>query len=215
MQIRLKVLKGTKAGKEITLPLPECLIGRGKQCHLRTKNDAISQQHCVIIATPRGVVVRDLQSLNGTFVNGERVTAEVALHGGDQLRIGPLVFEVVIDLPKTERPLPPDLPEVSHGTAGGNANLSTMVVESARRPEMRQLAPTTEGKSAEKSVWPVEPGEPPLLEPGQAILIAGGLLQGATGIVVKRIDGGHYLVSLAGQGGQICARLPAHLLRAT
>src|SRR6187551_1702755 len=133
MQIRLKVLKGTKAGKEIKLPIPECLIGRGKQCHLRTKNDAISQQHCVIITTPRGVVVRDLQSLNGTFVNGERVTAEVALRGGDQLRIGPLLFEVVIEIPKAEPPVIPDLQVVSHGTAGGNANLSTMVVESARR----------------------------------------------------------------------------------
>jgi hypothetical protein len=43
------------------------------------------------------VVVHDFQSRNGTFVNGERIEGDRALDPGDQLQIGPLVFEIVID----------------------------------------------------------------------------------------------------------------------
>src|SRR4029077_1235616 len=102
MQIRLKVLEGTKAGKEIKLPVPECLIGRSDGCHLRPRNEAVSQRHCLIMHTRSEVVVRDLKSLNGTYVNGERIVEEAVLRCGDQLRIGPLVFEIIIEFPKAE-----------------------------------------------------------------------------------------------------------------
>ena len=35
MQVRLKVLQGSKTGKEIKLPTPQCLVGRSDECHLR------------------------------------------------------------------------------------------------------------------------------------------------------------------------------------
>lgn len=57
--------------------------------------------------------------------------------------------------------------------------------------------------------------EQALLALGQTVVISEGILQGATGTVVKRASRGHYLVSLGEQKGQIWARLPAHLLRAT
>ena len=54
---------------------------------------------------------------------------------------------------------------------------------------------------------------PTPLEIGQAVVISGGVLQGATGTVVKRTSGGQSLVSLGDQGGQFWVRLPANLLR--
>lgn len=125
MQVRLKVLQGSKTGKEIKLPTPQCLVGRSEECHLRPQTDAISRRHCLIMTTENEVVVRDLKSRNGTFVNGEKVTEEAVLLCGDQLRIGPLSFEVVIETAKAKRPKVHDIKDVAARTAEGDSNLTT------------------------------------------------------------------------------------------
>ncbi|NLF71120.1 MAG: FHA domain-containing protein [Candidatus Anammoximicrobium sp.] len=97
MKVKLKLLKGSEAGKEIKIPTPKCLIGRGEDCHLRPKSDAISRRHCVIYLKEGELLVRDLKSRNGTLVNGERLTEDRVLKSGDTLQVGPLAFEVVVD----------------------------------------------------------------------------------------------------------------------
>jgi len=97
MKVKLKLVKGPDAGKELKLPTPKCVIGRGEDCHLRPKSDAISRQHCVVYVKSGELMVRDLKSKNGTFVNGEQVTDDRVLKSGDTLQFGPLAFEVVID----------------------------------------------------------------------------------------------------------------------
>jgi len=126
MQVRLKVLQGSKTGKEIKLPTPQCLVGRSEECHLRPQTDAISRRHCLIMTTENEVVVRDLKSRNGTFVNGEKVAEEAVLLSGDQLRIGPLSFEVLIETAKAKRPKVHDIKDVAARTAeSGDTNLTT------------------------------------------------------------------------------------------
>jgi pSer/pThr/pTyr-binding forkhead associated (FHA) protein len=97
MKVKLKLVKGPDAGKELKIPTPKCVIGRGEDCHLRPKSDAISRQHCVVYVKSGELMVRDLKSKNGTFVNGEQVTDDRVLKSGDTLQFGPLAFEVVID----------------------------------------------------------------------------------------------------------------------
>ena len=97
MKVKLKLLKGSEAGKEIKIPTPKCLIGRGEDCHLRPKSEAISRRHCVVYVKDGELLVRDLKSRNGTLVNGERVTEDRTLKSGDTIQVGPLAFEVVID----------------------------------------------------------------------------------------------------------------------
>lgn len=95
MKVRLKVLSGKSAGKEIALDAGEFLIGRGDGCQLRPKTDAISRKHCRFFVEEAAVRVSDLQSRNGTYVNGEKITAEVTVKPGDKITVGPLQFELV------------------------------------------------------------------------------------------------------------------------
>jgi pSer/pThr/pTyr-binding forkhead associated (FHA) protein len=127
MQVRFKVLHGSNAGKEIKIPAPKCVIGRGDDCHLRPQSDAISRRHCVVITTENEVVVRDLNSRNGTFVNGERVAEEAVLLSGDVLRVGPLEFEVALDQSagKPKRPKVTDIKEAVARTAEASSASST------------------------------------------------------------------------------------------
>lgn len=66
------------------------LIGRAASCALHFPLRGISRRHVtLLVLQARGVVVRDLGSTNGTFVNGQRIR-EAALDGPALLDIGPL-----------------------------------------------------------------------------------------------------------------------------
>ena len=128
MLVRLKILHGSNAGKEIKIPAPKCIIGRGDDCHLRPQSDAVSRHHCTIITTDTEVVVRDNSSRNGTYVNGERVGEESVLLTGDVLRVGPLEFELIIEqtAAKIKRSKVSDIKEAVARTAeGGGVSATT------------------------------------------------------------------------------------------
>ncbi len=154
MQVRVKILQGSHAGKEVKIPVPKCVIGRGDECHLRPQSDAISRRHCVIISNDQEVVVRDLNSRNGTYVNGERVAEEAVLLTGDVLRVGPLEFEMMIEqtAAKIKRPKITDIKQVvartaegsSHGSNGDLEDVTQWLEEGdaqhkSRTPETRQF----------------------------------------------------------------------------
>jgi predicted component of type VI protein secretion system len=112
-------MQGAQEGREVIIPVAEFLIGRDEECHLRPRSDAISRRHCVIAVSEGGVVLRDLGSKNGTYVNGQRVEGTCVLQAGDHLQVGPLQFEIVVDhaLGGLKRPAPRDIKEVAARTA--------------------------------------------------------------------------------------------------
>jgi pSer/pThr/pTyr-binding forkhead associated (FHA) protein len=65
----------------------ETLIGRSQKCIVRLTEAAASRNHCTILKTPEGWLLMDLQSSNGTILNGIRIT-ESLLKTGDVIRIG-------------------------------------------------------------------------------------------------------------------------------
>lgn len=97
MKIHLVVVQGRPEGMQIPIPIPHFFIGRDASCHLRPNSNLVSKQHCVILRRKDGVFVRDLNSSNGTYVNDNRIQDEVAVHDGDLLGVGPLVFAVKIE----------------------------------------------------------------------------------------------------------------------
>jgi predicted component of type VI protein secretion system len=82
--------------REIVIQGQEFLIGRGADCNLRLAVSAISRHHCLLRFQGAEATLSDLGSSNGTFVNDKRVRSQVALHTGDEIRVGSCRF--VIDL---------------------------------------------------------------------------------------------------------------------
>lgn len=99
MQVKLKVMAGSHAGTEIGVSSNKFLIGRSETCNLRPKSESVSRKHCILVIRDNVLLVQDLQSRNGTFVNEKRLPIDKAkvLSGGDKLRVGKLEFEVVIE----------------------------------------------------------------------------------------------------------------------
>lgn len=97
MQVVLRVVGGKHNGREIKLAVPKFIIGRGEGAHLRPSSDLVSRHHCGISVSDGQVIVEDLGSRNGTFVNGEQLKAAHTARSGDTIRIGRLQFELVMD----------------------------------------------------------------------------------------------------------------------
>jgi pSer/pThr/pTyr-binding forkhead associated (FHA) protein len=114
--VTLTVTAGSHAGKRFTFSKPEhCVAGRAADCSVQLvgafEDALLSRHHCAFDIDPPHVHVRDLGSRNGTFVNGQRIgyrdfpippepaavtAAEVELHDGDELCLGPIPFKVLI-----------------------------------------------------------------------------------------------------------------------
>jgi pSer/pThr/pTyr-binding forkhead associated (FHA) protein len=113
MKFSLLVLTaGKQEGKLLEIKLPQFLVGRDPQCHLRPASALISKRHCVLIQREEKAFIRDFDSTNGTFVNDEQVKGERELKNGDHLKIGPIEFTVKLEAgagvaPSTRTPAPP------------------------------------------------------------------------------------------------------------
>jgi pSer/pThr/pTyr-binding forkhead associated (FHA) protein len=100
MQVKLKVLGGSHADREIPVNVTKFLIGRADECQLRPKSESVSRRHCIVVVKEGRPLIQDLGSRNGTFVNGKQLPSDKAkvLKAGDVLRVGKIEFEVVIEL---------------------------------------------------------------------------------------------------------------------
>ena len=70
----------------------EMVIGRGEEADIQLEDSRTSRKHCKIALKDKDFVITDLQSANGTFVNGGKIS-EKALENGDQIQIGNALFE--------------------------------------------------------------------------------------------------------------------------
>jgi pSer/pThr/pTyr-binding forkhead associated (FHA) protein len=70
-------------------------IGRNNDCDICIATDEISRQHAKLQVVPSGVMVEDLGSANGTFVNNQRVHGSVLMKSSDELRLDTVRFLLV------------------------------------------------------------------------------------------------------------------------
>jgi pSer/pThr/pTyr-binding forkhead associated (FHA) protein len=84
----LVVAAGAGAGARYTLTKETTTVGRHEHSSVLLDDVSVSRHHAVFTRTASGrITLRDLNSLNGTYVNGARVE-ETTLHSGDEVQIG-------------------------------------------------------------------------------------------------------------------------------
>ncbi len=127
MKVKLKVLGGSHDGKEISIGSEKFLVGRSESCQLRPKSESVSRKHCILVLRDNRLLLQDLKSRNGTYVNDKRLPPDKAkvLKPGDELRIGKLKFEVIIEhgLQAAKKPQVSDVQDAAARTVE-NANES-------------------------------------------------------------------------------------------
>ncbi|HEX8488022.1 MAG TPA: FHA domain-containing protein [Propionibacteriaceae bacterium] len=85
---------GNQAGMSAELAGGVVLIGRGADCQLILDDDYVSTRHARIVASESGIYVEDLGSTNGSYVNGQRITAPTSVTLADTVRIGKTVMKL-------------------------------------------------------------------------------------------------------------------------
>ena len=99
MKISLVVLTaGKMMGKEIPITAAEFRIGKDPSCQLKPAT-GVSDKHCAFLVKQGKLFLVDLGSAEGTFVNDNKISAEVELKPKDKVKVGPLLFEVKIEAP--------------------------------------------------------------------------------------------------------------------
>jgi pSer/pThr/pTyr-binding forkhead associated (FHA) protein len=97
LNVKLVVVGGEVKTTEIILKLPST-IGRGRGTAVVLPHPLVSRNHCELYEADGKLMVRDLGSLNGTFVNNERID-EAPLAPGELLTIGTVTFRAVYHEP--------------------------------------------------------------------------------------------------------------------
>lgn len=69
-------------------------IGRGVANYIQVADEVVSQRHALLIGTDYGIQVTDMNSSNGTFINGREIgeNEEVNIEDGDEIKVGETVF---------------------------------------------------------------------------------------------------------------------------
>ena len=88
----LKVIVGPNSGQTCRLTASECVLGRHPGCDFPIDDEAASRRHARIVLAGSDHYLEDLDSRNGTFLNGERIQQRREIADGDRLRIGKTVF---------------------------------------------------------------------------------------------------------------------------
>jgi FHA domain len=96
LQASLKLLEGGPSDLEIPVNKPFFNFGRRAECDLQLASPVVSGMHCRIVKTQFAVLLRDLKSANGTYLNGRRLEEVAELKNDDQIRVGNFTFRIQI-----------------------------------------------------------------------------------------------------------------------
>jgi hypothetical protein len=117
-------------GTALVYALPDgasVTVGRVNQCEIHIDDQAVSRRHCALAVNGPDLVVTDLDSANGTFLN-ERPIKNAVAHPGDQIRIGSTILEYRD--PSALRP-PPRTAKVSAESDAGMQSVIRRRIEPA------------------------------------------------------------------------------------
>jgi diguanylate cyclase (GGDEF)-like protein len=88
----LVLIYGAELGKKYNLNAPSLVIGRSSKCDIQIDQESISRNHTKIVNTGKSILIRDLGSTNGTYVNDEPID-EYVMRDGDLIKIGRTIFK--------------------------------------------------------------------------------------------------------------------------
>lgn len=154
LEAKFVVVGGETKAAEVKLRLPT-IIGRGRSSGIMVPHPLVSRQHCEVYEQDGRLMVRDLGSLNGTFVGQEKVT-DSPLLPEQLLTVGNVTFRAVYELGPGAADMPAPSPKMSETPAGGVA-IGTVPANGLNNktvPAPAKVTPPTIGTPPEVSAGP-------------------------------------------------------------
>jgi pSer/pThr/pTyr-binding forkhead associated (FHA) protein len=158
----------------------EVVVGRATDCRWVIPSGGVSRRHARLVRHDRQVTIEDLGSSNGTFVNGERLSAPRELRDQDRVQLGAVEIQVVIPSeepsadetialsapPKIAPVEPPPMPPPAEAKAtseppaasGGGSGTRSVLPPPSPAPAAQELAPEPPAMAPPRELPP--PPEP-------------------------------------------------------
>src|ERR1700744_5517972 len=85
---KLVLLSAGMTGRTHDLKTEKTTIGRVEDNTFQIAEPSVSSHHCEVLLQGNDVIIKDLNSTNGTFINNQQITTEGVLKAGQILRLG-------------------------------------------------------------------------------------------------------------------------------
>src|SRR5580658_2726583 len=136
---KLVVLTQSMAGRSCDLATERTTVGRVEDNAFQIAEPSVSSRHCEILLRGADIVVKDLNSTNGTFINGEKI-AEGVLKPGQTLRLGNVELKLdapgapaaPASAPASSAPAKPPSPPKKEPTKAASGGVSLSELEGGR-----------------------------------------------------------------------------------
>ena len=203
VQLELLVTEGPLKGRRFSVPAAGLRLGRSSSCEISIPDPALSRNHCLFETRDGGLWVTDLQSANGTVLNGAPLGSESRpLKSGDKVFVGDSVLQAVAagaDAPAGGSPAP----KIDLGLGGGASAGDASPAEDAPKQSWQRyvlwgVALASVVAAALLIALPVTPEEEPVVEEPQAVDM--GALASFTYESVKATPKSIYRYALAYDG---------------
>ena len=154
---KLVILSPGLAGRAHELAVDKTTIGRVEDNTFPIPQPSVSSHHCEIYLRGNDVVVKDLNSTNGTFINNNQITDEAVLKPGQILRLGQVEIRLEAPgMPSAPTPPAPASAPFAAPAPGKRAMDSTMVISKGVSLEQLEQGPqggfdTTKGGFSKKT----------------------------------------------------------------
>ena len=168
MNYALHVVRGRSEANTLRLMDGVNSIGRHDDCQIRIRSSQVSRRHCQLFGEGNQLILRDLDSSNGTFVNGKRVLGQQTLKPGDVLTIGGVTLRVDLlgAAPKSAAASPAPQP-----TASDTAEVTALPVAEddfeMELEEDEEFEVTLDNEPDHMDIIPLD-DEPPPSQPSKA-----------------------------------------------
>lgn len=134
----IRILTGPQAGQVFNITQVRTTIGRSPSCTIPLNSSGVSKEHATIVLTEDKLIISDLNSSNGTFVNGVRVQNQ-KLKKGDKVALHEIIFDLIDSSENVVVKRPAARPRQAHSPVS-NGNLAVQQ-QSWNQPSFDQQAP--------------------------------------------------------------------------
>jgi pSer/pThr/pTyr-binding forkhead associated (FHA) protein len=162
MNYVLQIVRGRSDSKTLKLMEGVTSIGRHDDCLIRIRSAQVSRRHCEVFEDKGKLMVKDLGSSNGTYVNGKRVLGQQSLKAGDVLSIGGVSLQVGV---AGAAPPPPAAAKPAH-KPGDTAEVDALPVDDELELE-EEFEVEIDAEPEHMDVIPLD-DEPPPPKPSKA-----------------------------------------------
>jgi predicted component of type VI protein secretion system len=145
---RVWVSEGGEAARSVPLSGEGLLVGRADHCDLVLDDEAVSADHLEIATRGAAVMATDLDSRNGTLLNGERLDRPRRLRNGDVIQLGRFRLELAL-APQSRAESTAVSPRDPIQLSDDERNVARALVAPYREPGVRAGRPATRAEIAE------------------------------------------------------------------